>query len=76
MPYFKKKGIRDLYLIKVARVGTKSEAKKDSNDESLRIIFEIQFVKHLFTDFVPIKLKIWNTFTDTTLSAILAGQQI
>lgn len=72
MPYVKKKGIRDLYLIKVARVGTKSEAKKDCNDTSLRIVFEIQFVRHLFDDFVPAKLKIWNTFTDTTLSALLA----
>lgn len=72
MPYVKKKGIKDLYLIKVARVGTKREALPDDKDDSLRLVFELQFVKHLFEDFVPIKLKIWNTFTDTTLSAILA----
>ena len=72
MPYINKKGIRDLYFIRVARVGSKHEVqvKADSND--LRLVFEIEFVKQLFDDYKPIKLKIWHTFTDTTLKNILA----
>lgn len=70
MPYTKRKGIRDLYYIKVARVGTKHEARPDSDDNSLRIVFEIEFVKQLFEDYRPLKLKIWETFTDTTLEEL------
>ena len=71
MPYTKRKGIRDLYLIKVARVGTKHEARPDSDDDSLRIVFEIEFVKQIFEDYRPVKLEIWNTFTDTTLEELI-----
>lgn len=70
MPYTKRKGIRDLYYIKVARVGTKHEARPDSDDDSLRIVFEIEFVKQIFEDYQPVKLKIWETFTDTTLEEL------
>lgn len=70
MPYTKRKGIRDLYYIKVARVGTKHEARPDSDDDSLRIVFEIEFVKQMFEDYQPVKLKIWETFTDTTLEEL------
>lgn len=71
MPYTKGKGIRDLYLIKVARVGTKHEVKKDSNDRDLRLIFEIEYIKPLFDDYIPFRLKIWNTFTDITMDKVL-----
>jgi DNA (cytosine-5)-methyltransferase 1 len=70
MPYTKGKGIRDLYFIRVARVGTKHEVRKESNDKDLRLIFEIEYIKPLFTDYVPFRLNIWNTFTDTTLENI------
>lgn len=70
MPYTKRKGIRDLYLIKVARVGTKHEVRAESNDTDLRLVFEIEFVKQLFDDYKPHRLKIWETFTDTTLEEI------
>lgn len=71
MPYTKGKGIRDLYLIKVARVGTKHEVRKDSNDRDLRLIFEIEYIKPLFDDYIPFQLKIWNTFTDITMDKVL-----
>ena len=71
MPYTKKKGIRDLYLIKVASVGTKHEVKQECDENDLRLVFEIEFVKQLFNDYKPFKLKIWETFTDTTLKEIL-----
>lgn len=67
MPYTKRKGIRDLYLIKVARIGTKHEVRTECGDNDLRIVFEIEFVKQLFDDYKPLRLKIWETFTDTTL---------
>lgn len=72
MPYKKGKGIRDLYLIKVARVGTKYEIRKNADENDFRLVFEIEFIKQLFDDFKPIKLTIWRTFTDTNLRAILA----
>ena len=71
MPYTKQKGIRDLYLIKVARIGSKNEVRHDADPNDLRLVFEIEFVKQLFTDYKQIRLSIWNTFTDTTLDKIL-----
>ena len=71
MPYRKGKGIRDLYFIKVARVGSKHEVHPDADPNDLRLVFEIEFVKQLFDDYKPIELEIWHTFTDTTLEAIL-----
>lgn len=71
MPYRKEKGIRDLYYIKVARVGSKHEVHPEADSNDLRLVFEIEFVKQLFSDYRPIRLSIWETFTDTTLAKIL-----
>lgn len=71
MPYLKGKGIRDLYLIKIARVGSRKEGQAGEDRNDLRLVFEIEFVKQLFQDFVPVELKIWRTFTDTTLNEVL-----
>ena len=71
MPYVKKQGVRDLYFINIARVGSKHEVHPDADENDLRLVFEIEFVKQLFDDFKPIKLKIWDTFTDTTLNEIV-----
>ena len=70
MPYMKQKGIRDLYLIKIARVGTKREAHPECDDNSFRLVFEIEYVGQLFEDYKPIQLDIWHTFTDTTMSEL------
>ena len=72
MPYAKGKGIRDLYQIEVARVGTKHEFEVEAEENDFRLVFEIKFVKQLFDDYKPIKLMIWHTFTDTNLRAILS----
>lgn len=72
MPYTKGKGIRDLYLIKVARVGTKHEVRQECDENDFRLVFELKFVRQLFEDYKPFKLQIWHTFTDTTLRAILS----
>lgn len=71
MPYIKRKGIRDLYLIKKARIGTRKEGQPDNDPNDFRLVFEIVFVKELFHDYQPIDLKIWRTFTDTTIYNLL-----
>jgi len=71
MPYRKGKGIRDLYYIKVARVGSKHEVHPEADPNDLRLVFEIEFVKQLFPDYRPIRLAILQTFTDTTLEEIM-----
>lgn len=71
MPYKKGKGIRDLYYIKVARIGSKHEVHPHADPNDLRLVFEIEFVKQLFPDYQPIRLAIWETFTDTTLENII-----
>ena len=67
MPYIKRKGIRDLYLIKIARVGTRKEGQPDNDPNDFRLVFEIEFVKRLFKDYKPVELEIWHTFADTTI---------
>lgn len=71
MPYLKGKGIRDLYLIKIARVGTRKERQIDENKNDFRLVFEIEYVTQLFDDYQSIDLKIWRTFTDTTIESIV-----
>lgn len=71
MPYIKRKGIRDLYLIKRARIGTRKEGLPDNDPTDFRLVFEIVFIKELFNDYQPIDLKIWRTFTDTTIGNLL-----
>lgn len=63
-------GIRDLYLIKIARVGSRREGELDNDPNDLRIVFELQFVKHLFNDYKKHSLNIWQTYADTTLEEL------
>lgn len=77
MPYIGKQcnldyhGIRDLYLIKIARVGSRREGEFNNNPNDLRIVFEIQFVKHLFETYQKVRLNIWDTYADTTLDELI-----
>ena len=61
-----------MYYIKVARVGSKHEVHPEADPKDLRLVFEIEFVKQLFPDYKPVRLSIWNTFTDTTLKNVLS----
>lgn len=70
MPYIKGKGIRDLYIIKKARVGSKQEIDSQASKNDYRLMFELKFVKQLFKSYKPIELKIWRTYTDTTLKMV------
>lgn len=76
IPYIKSRGIRDIYLIKTVRVGTKQEIYPECTDKDLRLIFEIKFIKQLFEGYKPIHLNIWHTFTDTTMEALLKINEI
>ena len=72
MPYFKGKGVRDLYLIKIARVGTRKEGQPDNDPNDFRLVFELEFIDKLFDDFKPINLDIWRTFTDTNMTELFS----
>ncbi|MGO5246395.1 DNA cytosine methyltransferase [Prevotella sp. LCP21S3_D2] len=71
MPYIKGKGVRDLFFIKIARLGYRKEGTAEEDRNDLRLVFEVEFVKQLFDDYKPVELKIWQTFTDTTVGKLI-----
>lgn len=71
MPYIKGKGVRDLFLIRIARLGYRKEGTPEEDKNDLRLVFEVQFVNQLFDDYKPVELKIWRTFTDTTVGKLI-----
>lgn len=73
MPYIKGKGVRDLYLIRIARIGSKAEVHKDSDDKDPRLVFDLEFLQSL-PEYVSVKLNMFNTYCDTTLGRIMAEQ--
>ena len=70
MPYIKGKGIKDLYLIKIARIGNKAEVHKESKDLDPRIVFELEYLESL-PNYLPIDLPIFRTYKDTLLGRVL-----
>lgn len=70
MPYMKGKGVKDIYLIKVARIGSKAEIRQDSSDEDPRLIFELEYVGSL-KEYKPVTLNIFQTYRDTVLGSLL-----
>ena len=72
MPYMKGKGIKDLYLIKIARVGSRKEGQPDNDPNDLRLVFEIEYLGELFKEYKPVILDIWHTFKDTTMKDIVS----
>jgi DNA (cytosine-5)-methyltransferase 1 len=71
MPYIKGKGVRDLYLIRVARIGTKAEVHSRSRDNDPRLIFELEYLQSL-PDWHPITLNLFYTYADTVLGKVMA----
>lgn len=69
MPYIKGKGVKDLYLIKIARIGTKAEIHPASKDHEPRLVFDLELI-YQFKDFKPIVPNIFHTYRDTTLLAV------
>ena len=70
MPYIKRRGIRDIYIIKIARVGSKHEVHPEADENDLRLVFEIEKIGRLFDKYKIVRLNIWDTFTDTTIKEI------
>lgn len=70
MPYIKGKGIKDLYLIKIARIGNKAEVHKESKDSDPRIVFELEYLESL-PNYLPIDLPIFRTYKDTLLGRVM-----
>ena len=70
MPYIKGKGVKELYLIRIARIGSKAEIHPESNDKDPRLVFELEFLESL-PKYIPIRLNINHTYTDTLLGRII-----
>ena len=70
MPYIKRRGIRDIYIIKIARIGSKHEVHPEADENDLRLVFEIEKIGRLFDKYKSLRLNIWDTFTDTTIKEI------
>lgn len=70
MPYIKGKGVRDLYLIRIARIGNKAEIHPNSKDKEPRLVFELEYLESL-TNYIPVRLNINYTYMDTFLGRIL-----
>lgn len=69
MPYIKGKGVRDLYLIRIARIGSKAEIHPESNDREPRLVFDLEYLTQL-PDYVAVRLNMFNTYRDTVLGSI------
>lgn len=71
IPYLSGQGMRDLYKIKVARVGTRKEGQAGNNSNDYRLVFEIEYIKQLFAEYKHPTLEIWHTYTDTVLEKLI-----
>ncbi len=70
MPYIKGKGIRDIYLIRIARIGNKAEIHPDSKDKDPRLVFDLEYLESL-PNYMHIKLNIFRTYRDTVLGRVM-----
>lgn len=70
MPYLKGKGVRDLWLIKIVRLGYRKEGQSNEDKNDIRLVFELEFVKQLFDEYKPVELKIWQTFNSLRLDEL------
>ena len=73
MPYIKGKGVRDLYLIRVARIGNKAEIHPESGDKEARLVFDLEYLQSL-SNYKPVKLNIFDTYKDTLLGSIMKSK--
>jgi DNA (cytosine-5)-methyltransferase 1 len=71
MPHIKGKGVRDLYLIKIVRIGSKTEIHPEIEDEKApRLVFELEYLECL-PEYKMINLNFQHAFTDTLLGRVL-----
>lgn len=71
MPHIKGKGVRDLYLIKIVRIGNKSEIHPEVEDtKAPRLVFELEYLESL-PEYKMINLNFQHAFTDTFLGRVM-----
>ena len=76
MPYIKGKGVRDLYLIKIVRIGSKTEIHPEVEDEKApRLVFELEYLESL-PKYKMINLNFQRAFTDTFLGSVLTDRTL
>lgn len=71
MPYIKGKGVRDLYVIRIARIGNKAEIHPQSKDKEPRLVFELELLKQ-FPEYINIQPNVLYTYRDTTLGYVMS----
>jgi DNA (cytosine-5)-methyltransferase 1 len=73
MPYIKGKGVRDLYLIREARIGNKAEIHPETKDKEPRLVFELEYLESLPEyQMLPLS-KYW--YKDTFLGRIFKDKE-
>ena len=76
IPYFSKRGIRDVYeIVKICTVAAKEVKQTEGNEAAindLRLKFQLKFYRRLFTDYrkTDTRKMIKDTFIDTTFEEV------
>ena len=72
MPYIKGKGVRDIYLIKILRLGSKNEVHPDTKKDikAPRFVLELEYLESL-PEYQMLTLRFQRAFTDTFLGRVL-----
>lgn len=74
MPYIKGKGVKDLYLIRIARIGSKAEIHPECGDRDPRLVFELDYLESL-PDYLLLRPNIFNTYRDTVLGRVWSRRE-
>lgn len=74
MPYIKGKGVKDLYLIRIARIGSKAEIHPESDDKAPRLVFELEYLESL-PNYMMLKPNIFNTYRNTVLGRVMGDKE-
>lgn len=71
MPHIKGRGVRDIYLIKIVRIGSKVEIHPEVEDKKApRLVFELEYLESL-PEYKMIHLNFLQAFADTFLGRVL-----
>lgn len=72
MPYIKGKGVRDIYLVKMLRLGSKTEVHPETkkDQKAPRFVFELEYLESL-PKYQMLTLRFQRAFTDTFLGRVM-----
>lgn len=72
MPYIKGKGVKDIYLIKLLRLGSKTEVHPETKKDlkAPRFVLELEYLESL-PEYQMITLRFQRAFTDTFLGRVM-----